>query len=656
MTKNIYFKSDFTVILASEAQWGGCPFRLLFYTASPSRAFVASFDGEHYENCRLLPDGRLEIGINQKDGTVQNLMGIGTLTLAIEFYLDNDAFRDHICNQFIRPFVPTFTDTDGTEYEAVLDLQGSSTIVTIGTLPAFYQKGDPGITPEERQAVIDATVHAEEAAALANEEAEKTAQQTEASKKQMEEVNADYTKLKGDLQKAYTDTTAALAKDYTDKKAALDADYEAQKKALNDDYAAAKGALSEDYTNTKTNIASEYAQKQDALAADYVRDLKTLNDRMTAIESQYAIDKDAWQKQTTDFIAQCADIFTTNEAARQKAASDQRKAEDATFQQKEATRDAANQAALNAAETLAEQGAKLSELDKKTSEINKEVIETNEESIVISHEDEEVVKVTPDGVFSKGFFDMNGNPYLGLQAFVNFASGLRLGTLTKGYLVLSCDDGTSALIDTTIPLFKEMKQIHGKNIPFTMGLMKESDVYKNSLYVAEVTDMCNNYGCSIALHGVKSYTNYSHKELIEFIKNEHQLLSNKFGVSPSSCTYPNHDYNDVTAAIAGSFYGVCCTGGVNKPIKYANDAAGERSNMFTLYRRSLIGVTNIAEYTAYLRDNKKIGLVFWHDNTLRDGSAEYSSDILKNRIKELVASAINNGIEIITTDKIKSVL
>lgn len=102
--KQIYFKSDFTVILASEAQWGGCPFRLNFYTASPSRSFVASFDGENWENCRLLDDGRLEVAINQKNGTVQTLMGIGTLMCAPEFYLDNDAFSDHVCNVFVKPF------------------------------------------------------------------------------------------------------------------------------------------------------------------------------------------------------------------------------------------------------------------------------------------------------------------------------------------------------------------------------------------------------------------------------------------------------------------------------------------------------------------------------------------------------------------------
>lgn len=143
-TIDIYFKSDFTVILASEAQWGGCPFRLSFFTASPSRSFVACFDGENYHNCRLLEDGRLEVAFNQKDGNVQTLMGIGTLMCAPEFYLDNEAFRDHVCNQFVKPFPVVCISELGDECQVSLSLNGASTLTTVGTLPAFYQQGPAG--------------------------------------------------------------------------------------------------------------------------------------------------------------------------------------------------------------------------------------------------------------------------------------------------------------------------------------------------------------------------------------------------------------------------------------------------------------------------------------------------------------------------------
>lgn len=349
----IYYKSDFKLFLRSEAGFA-LPFRFEFYTSEPSRPFVAKFDGYKYINCELLEDGRLMIAFDDHG------MKCGRLMMKQTYYLDDVHYRTEVCDRAIAPQPVINIDDHEMRSEIILAMNGDDTIEFTTQLPPYYQAG---LTPEEHQALLDATKDANGSAASANEEAEKAKEQTEASKKQMADVNADYTKLKGDLQKAYADTTAALAKDYTDKKAALDADYAQKKQALENDYTSVKAALGQDYTETKTAIAAEYAQKQtalaseyqakqEALAADYARDLKSLNDRMTAIESQYAIDKAAWQKQTTDFIAECRNTFTTNEAARQKAASDQRKAEkqtfdaqiaaqDATFQSKEAQRDGA---------------------------------------------------------------------------------------------------------------------------------------------------------------------------------------------------------------------------------------------------------------------------------------------------------------------------
>lgn len=142
----MYFKSDFTVILASEAQWGGCPFRIKLWTASPAegRSITACFDGTVWHNCQLLSDGRLQICVNQGDLGKNQYIGIGTLKMDIEFYLSNADFNDHICNEHIRTFEPVFVDEDGEEYRLYLGADGASTITTIGTLPAFYQRGEKG--------------------------------------------------------------------------------------------------------------------------------------------------------------------------------------------------------------------------------------------------------------------------------------------------------------------------------------------------------------------------------------------------------------------------------------------------------------------------------------------------------------------------------
>lgn len=136
-TINLYFKSDFQAILASDAGWA-VPFRLKFYTNAPSRPFIACYDGTDYHNCHLQEDGRLCIGFDNHG------LGLGELMLQPTFYLNNECYRTGICDEAINPFKPVFVDTDGEEYTLALSLRGATDLKTIGTLPAFYQKGDPG--------------------------------------------------------------------------------------------------------------------------------------------------------------------------------------------------------------------------------------------------------------------------------------------------------------------------------------------------------------------------------------------------------------------------------------------------------------------------------------------------------------------------------
>lgn len=137
MVKEIYYKSDFKIILASEGGWN-IPFKLRFYTADENRSFFAYHDGHRYVNCSLLEDGRLAIAVNNHN------LGYGELHLAPEFFLTDTDYADDICNQHIAPYVPTFIDEDGTEYTIVLSNTGSSTIETIGSIPAFYLQGERG--------------------------------------------------------------------------------------------------------------------------------------------------------------------------------------------------------------------------------------------------------------------------------------------------------------------------------------------------------------------------------------------------------------------------------------------------------------------------------------------------------------------------------
>lgn len=139
--KNIFFKTDFAITEKSEAGYG-VPFRFKYYTASPSRAFVASFDGNTYTNCHLDDDGNLCIGFDDHN------MGLGTLMVERTYYLNNSCYVSGVCDERIAP-APVVIEEEGeggviNKFQIVLSLQGETTIAATSTVQPYYAKGDPG--------------------------------------------------------------------------------------------------------------------------------------------------------------------------------------------------------------------------------------------------------------------------------------------------------------------------------------------------------------------------------------------------------------------------------------------------------------------------------------------------------------------------------
>lgn len=139
--KNIFFKTDFAITEKSEAGYG-VPFRFKYYTASPSRAFVASFDGNTYTNCHLDDDGNLCIGFDDHN------MGLGTLMVERTYYLNNSCYVSGVCDERIAP-APVVIEEEGeggviNKFQIVLSLQGETTIAARSTVQPYYAKGDPG--------------------------------------------------------------------------------------------------------------------------------------------------------------------------------------------------------------------------------------------------------------------------------------------------------------------------------------------------------------------------------------------------------------------------------------------------------------------------------------------------------------------------------
>ena len=209
--------------------------------------------------------------------------------------------------------------------------------------------------------------------------------------------------------------------------------------------------------------------------------------------------------------------------------------------------------------------------------------------------------------------------------YINLICDKHLGSLEKGYIAISCDDGTNSLADDTIPLFLGYKTTYNKNIPLTMGLMSNSQIFRsdNTSRLATVLSFINNTGSSVAIHGTNSYTTYTVDELYDFLDTQKEYLTTNL-VAPTSIIYPNHDYNKRTSTVAGSYYGVCATGGNNFPITYDGNSklAGPRSNMYTLYRFSLFNdqmtTQKIKDAIDYAYDHHMIFMPFFHDNTLHN--------------------------------------
>ena len=139
--KQIFFKTDFTITERSEAGYG-VPFRFKYYTGAPSRAFVASFDGQEYHNCHLDENDNLVIGFDDQH------MGLGILMVERTYYLNDANYASGVCDEWIapKPVVIEEEDDQGqvVKFNLQLSLQGDASINAVSTIEPYWAKGDPG--------------------------------------------------------------------------------------------------------------------------------------------------------------------------------------------------------------------------------------------------------------------------------------------------------------------------------------------------------------------------------------------------------------------------------------------------------------------------------------------------------------------------------
>lgn len=223
----------------------------------------------------------------------------------------------------------------------------------------------------------------------------------------------------------------------------------------------------------------------------------------------------------------------------------------------------------------------------------------------------------------------------------NLLGHRNLGALDKGYICLVADDGYAKVSNVTFPIAKE------KNIPITLALWTDSEVVTNPTLLAELRTMIANNNIGICQHGVGHFTDYSPKELYNYLISEKDKWVN-LSLNVAGVAYPNHSRNEQVRTICGALYGVCCSGGPTRPMVYSHDTNGARSNIFDLYRISLYSENEnyLKGACDFANSNKKLVIIFWHDSDI------YGDDDQINKLKNVIDYAKTIGLTFVNVGDI----
>lgn len=208
------------------------------------------------------------------------------------------------------------------------------------------------------------------------------------------------------------------------------------------------------------------------------------------------------------------------------------------------------------------------------------------------------------------------------EYIVNTMSYKPVGVLSKGYILLSCDDGTAGLATYTIPM------LINKGVPATFGLLMTSPVITNANYLATVIDAVENHGCCVAQHGSAQWTTYAEDALNKYFDDTEALFTEKGVTEIHGAICPGGaaaDTNKLVQAVAGGRFGSVFSGGLLDEVKYGSyNAVGARTNMYAMTRYSAIAFTQQTYQQAIddAYDNHYILCPFWHDYSVVDDTAK----------------------------------
>lgn len=208
------------------------------------------------------------------------------------------------------------------------------------------------------------------------------------------------------------------------------------------------------------------------------------------------------------------------------------------------------------------------------------------------------------------------------EYILNTMSYKPIGQLSKGYILMTCDDGTEGLATYTIPMLID------KGVPATFGLLSTSAVITNEQYLATLLDALENHGCCVAMHGSAQWTTLSEFELNKYFVETENMFANVGVTDVQGAICPggaNADTSTLVQAVAGGRFGSVFSGNRSDKIKYGNyKANGCRTNMYDLDRYSAIGFTSATYQQAIddAYDNHYILCPFWHDYSVVNDTAK----------------------------------
>lgn len=171
--KNLCYKSDFKITEKCDAGYA-MRFRFLYYVGSPSKAYMASYDGETFTNCHLNEDGTLTVCFDDHG------LGIGDLMVERRYYFNDEQYQSGVCDVVIPAAPVVVIDKDAPQlsklFAVVLSTKGLSYLECYAIVEPYWMYGGFGeaayANEEERKDAEASRVIAENNRVLAENKRE----------------------------------------------------------------------------------------------------------------------------------------------------------------------------------------------------------------------------------------------------------------------------------------------------------------------------------------------------------------------------------------------------------------------------------------------------------------------------------------------------